>query len=226
MHVWAISSYITLYLQLLVARLRSISAVALDPRMIQISWSQPLPEEQNGITRNYTVNITVAETDRHIQLTTNNTTITAEGLHPYYNYHISVAAFTIAIGPYTVVQVVQTPQDGKELKVYNLAHVHMLLCFIYRFCMHTVPSGTPTNVQGVAISSTSIRLTWEPPQPGDWNGVIQAHNITITEVLTGRIMYFREGGHGMDSFLIVNFLHPYYTYTSVPYRQKPLGLDQ
>ena len=76
--------------------------------------------------------------------------------------------------------------------------------------MDAVPSGTPTNVQGVAISSTSIRLTWEPPQPGDQNGVIQAYNITITEVVTGRMMYFRESG--IDSILIVNFLHPYYTY--------------
>ena len=76
--------------------------------------------------------------------------------------------------------------------------------------MHAVPSGTPTNVQGVAISSTSIRLTWEPPEPGDRNGVIQAYNITITEVLTGRTMYFQEGG--MDYILIVNSLHPYYTY--------------
>jgi len=97
-----------------------ISAVALSPRRIQINWSQPLSEEQNGIIRSYTVNITVAETDRHIQLTTNNTTITAEGLHPYYNYHISVAAVTTARGPYSVNQVVQTPQDGKEMKVYNL----------------------------------------------------------------------------------------------------------
>ena len=101
--------------------------------MIQISWSLPLPEEQNGITRNYAVNITVAETDRHIQLTTNNTTITADGLHPYYTYHISVAAVTIAIGPYTEIQVVQTPQDSKEMKVYKFVHVHMLILFYILF---------------------------------------------------------------------------------------------
>ena len=76
--------------------------------------------------------------------------------------------------------------------------------------MHAVPSGTPTNVQGVATSSTSIRLTWEPPQPWDQNGVIQAYNITITEVLTGRMMYFKKSG--MNFILIVNSLHPYYTY--------------
>ena len=76
--------------------------------------------------------------------------------------------------------------------------------------MHAVPSGPPTNVQVFAISSTTIRLTWDPPQPEDQNGIIQAYNITITEVVTGRMMYFREGG--MDSLLTVNSLHPYYTY--------------
>ena len=95
---------------------QSVSAIALGPRMIRIKWSQPLPEEQNGIVQSYTVNITVAETGQHIELTTKNTTITAEGLHPYYNYHLSVAAVTIAIGPYTRVYSLQTPQDGKQTK--------------------------------------------------------------------------------------------------------------
>ena len=77
------------------------------------------------------------------------------------------------------------------------------------FNMYAVPSGTPTNVQGIAISSTSIRLTWEPPRPEDQNGVIQAYNITIIEVVTGSTVYFRNG---MNFILTVNSLHPYYTY--------------
>ena len=86
----------------------------------------------------------------------------------------------------------------------------LLLLLFYFFTMYAVPSGTPTNVQGIAISSTSIRLTWEPPRPADQNGVIQAYNITITEVVTGRMMYFRQGG--MNFLFTVNSLHPYYTY--------------
>ena len=98
---------------------QSVSASALDPRIIQINWSQPLPEEQNGIIRSYLINITVAETGQYIQLTTNKTTITAGGLHPYYNYHISVAAVTIARGPYTKVYSLQTPQDGKQMCTFS-----------------------------------------------------------------------------------------------------------
>ena len=51
-----------------------ISAVALGPRIIQIKWSQPLPEEQNGIIQSYLVNITVAKTGQRIQHTTNSNT--------------------------------------------------------------------------------------------------------------------------------------------------------
>ena len=87
----------------------------------------------------------------------------------------------------------------------------LLQCLLsFFFTMYAVPSGTPTNVQGIAISSTSIRLTWEPPRPADQNGVIQAYNIIITEVVTGRMMRFREGG--INFLLTVNSLHPYYTY--------------
>ena len=98
---------------------KDISAIALGPRIIQINWNQPLPEDQNGFIRSYMVNITMSETGQHIQLTTNSTTITAEGLHPYYNYHISVAAVTIAIGPYTKIYSLQTPQDGKQMFLYD-----------------------------------------------------------------------------------------------------------
>jgi len=37
-----------------------------------------------------------------------------------------------------------------------------------------------------------------------------AYNITITEAETGRVTYF--GKEGTGSLLIVNFLHPFYTY--------------
>ena len=91
---------------------QGLSAVASGPRAIQISWSQPLSEEQNGIIQRYAVNITTAETGQQTQLTTADTAITAENLHPYHNYRISVAAVTVATGPFSAVLSQQTPQDG------------------------------------------------------------------------------------------------------------------
>ena len=113
-----------------------ISAVALGPRKIQINWNQPLPEEQNGIIRSYLVNVTVAETGQRIELTTNSTNITATNLHPFYHYHYSVAAVTVALGPYTEIHILQTPQDGKQMSLeYKFTYVLyglmtlILLCF-------------------------------------------------------------------------------------------------
>ena len=87
--------------------------------MIQISWSQPPSKEQNGIIRSYIVNIIITKTGQQIQRTTTNTAITAENLHPYYNYRISVAAVTVATGPYSAVHSLQTEQDGKHIYTHQ-----------------------------------------------------------------------------------------------------------
>ena len=62
------------------------------------------------------MNITTAETQQHVQHTITNAVFTAENLHPHYNYHISVAAVTVATGPFSEVLSQQTPQDGKYLE--------------------------------------------------------------------------------------------------------------
>jgi len=81
---------------------------------------------------------------------------------------------------------------------------------VHLSALHAVPTGPPENVQVDAISSTSIKLAWHPPNPQDQNGIIQVYNITLTEAETGRQLNFQE--EGTESVLVVNFLHPYYTY--------------
>ena len=79
-----------------------------------MSWEPPLPEDRNGIIINYTVNITEMETGTQFQLVTDNTTITAFSLHPYYTYIYTVAAETsVGLGPYTSPRAVRMPEDGK-----------------------------------------------------------------------------------------------------------------
>jgi len=56
------------------------------------------------------------ETGQYTQNRTTNTVFTAENLHPYYNYKISVAAVTVAMGPFSAALSQQTPQDGKQLE--------------------------------------------------------------------------------------------------------------
>ena len=90
-----------------------IAAVAIGPRKIHISWSPPFSWRQNGIIRSYIVNLAVAETKEHIQLTSNSTSLTAESLHPYYSYNVTVAAVTIGVGPFSADSTAQTSEDGE-----------------------------------------------------------------------------------------------------------------
>jgi len=66
-----------------------IAAVAIGPRKIHINWGPPLSWRQNGIIWSY---LAVAETKEHTNLTSYSTSLTAESLHPYYSYNITVAA--------------------------------------------------------------------------------------------------------------------------------------
>ena len=45
---------------------------------------------------------------------------------------------------------------------------------------HTVPSGPPLNIVAVNTSSTSLWVTWEPPQATERNGIIISYTVTYT----------------------------------------------
>ena len=62
----------------------------------------------------------------------------------------------------------------------------------------------------VAISSTSIRLTWAAPLPEEVNGVITSYRITITEIEGGEVL--QQTTSASDSLIVVHSLRPYYTY--------------
>ena len=73
-----------------------------------------------------------------------------------------------------------------------------------------MPTRAPQSVEAVAVSSSSIVITWIPPLPEQQNGVIRSYYINVTELPTGII---REiVAHGDESIEIVNLLHPYYVY--------------
>ena len=80
---------------------------------VQLSWSPPPLEYQNGVIRRYNIIITNADTSQRVRETsTDQTSITVYSLHPHYNYTCSVAAYTVGVGPYTN-HPVMMPEDGK-----------------------------------------------------------------------------------------------------------------
>ena len=67
---------------------------------------------QNGIIREYRINVTEVETGRVLVFNSTSTTLTLSSLHPYYTYQCIVSAYTVAVGPYTDIFTVVTPEDG------------------------------------------------------------------------------------------------------------------
>ena len=85
---------------------------AINSTTLLVSWMPPPFEHQNGIIREYRVNITEIETGVVYRLVTAATSLTVLLLHPFYTYDCIVAAFTIAEGPYSVEVNITMPEDG------------------------------------------------------------------------------------------------------------------
>ena len=86
----------------------------IDSRSVHLSWSPPPPEHHNGVIRQFQINVTEVDTGRAYQLTSFGSSRTVSSLHPFYTYQFSVAAYTVAPGPFSVPSVQLMPQDGKE----------------------------------------------------------------------------------------------------------------
>ena len=93
----------------------AITVIALSPYSLSISWQAPPPDSQNGEIRYYTTKMLEEETDTQTWLSTSNssTNITVESLHPYYSYRVSVAAYSVGLGPYSLQTSVQMPEAGE-----------------------------------------------------------------------------------------------------------------
>ena len=93
----------------------SIVAQPIDSRTLLLAWEPPAEEEQNGIIREYFINISAAETSDEFQYQATNTTVIVEDLHPHYTYSFVISAVTIGHGPYSEAYTIQMPEDGKTL---------------------------------------------------------------------------------------------------------------
>ena len=82
----------------------------------------------------------------------------------------------------------------------------------YKLCS-TGPSGAPTNVTIVSVSATSIHLFWDHPPEDTHQGIIREYRINVTELETGTM--FREVTPAETTEVVLDSLHPYYTYEIV-----------
>ena len=88
----------------------------MDARSVQLSWAPPPPQHWNGIIIGYVIRVIGVHTDEdyHLPLT-NGTSMVIRDLHPFYTYRFSIAAQTVATGPFSIPIALQMPEAGKML---------------------------------------------------------------------------------------------------------------
>lgn len=72
----------------------------------------PPTDQQNGVIQRYVVNVTSGGTGEQLLLHSSNSSISVHNLHPFTTYYCSVAAETVAVGPFSLSVQVITPEDG------------------------------------------------------------------------------------------------------------------
>ena len=87
--------------------------MAVDSQTIELLWLPPPEEHRNGLIVRYVVNITSEERGESFQFHSMLPRFLAHTLHPFTSYSCAVAAETIAVGPFSSMVWVKTPEDGE-----------------------------------------------------------------------------------------------------------------
>jgi receptor-type tyrosine-protein phosphatase Q len=187
----------------------NVAAESLNATHAMLAWDPPPPEHQNGLIELYIIHITVTDTGKELQhMSVYNSTVIGP-LHPFYTYKFSIAAQTVAVGPFTTPVAVKMPEAA--------------------------PSGVPHNVSIYINTSSSVYVSWLPPDIQFWNGVIT--NYTIVYVNLG-VVQGKIDGDNVDQMPIVtstasipqpgqtlvNSRNP--TFVVLPLRQEGVFIDQ
>ena len=200
---------------------RNLQAVVTDSRSMFITWEPPVPEERNGILRQYVITLMSVETDEIVTTSSIGTSVTVSGLLPFTTYRCRVAAQTIATGPTSEAVLARTFEDSKY-SCNRLAvdkYLHFILCkqvsflilqssILYTF-HNPVPTAPPENLQLNPADSQTLVITWEPVAMEHTNGIITRYSVRLTELETGTILQFLVN----DTMITVSDLHPFYTYS-------------
>ena len=184
----------------------NLIATPLNSRTLHITWQPPAEEERNGIIRRYIINIKELNSGDEYQLENASTEITVQDLHPFYRYSYSVAAETVALGPFTPASIIEMPEDGMLSK----CHIEGMHIKYIVFSLTAAPSASPGNVTIANITAFSLLLRWNPPPTEYQNGIIREYLVNVTEENTER--KFQILTTSPTAELQLQFLHPHYTY--------------
>ena len=102
---------------------RSPSGTAVSTTLITLTWTPPPAIDINGEIRFYLVEVTEVITGRMFTFHAVDTFINIGPLHAGHLYSCRVAAFTIALGPFTsrfTVRSVETGKNGRKIQASSL----------------------------------------------------------------------------------------------------------
>ena len=117
---------------------QDIEPINVESRLIELMWSPPPADTHNGEIVHYIIDYTEVQTGRTSVTMSFNTTVTLGNLHPFYEYNITVTAFTVDFGPPSTSITIQTLEDGEtkryqrvgRLSMYGWRrHVHPLITY-------------------------------------------------------------------------------------------------
>ena len=170
-----------------------------------IIWAEPFKNQINGIIRKYVLKLAEVKTNtiRFINESTAQTEIIVSSLHPYYQYEVSVAAVTIATGPFSTPLSVTTNEAGKTDQCMTILPLN------YTDFPLSSYSSAPTSLIVFIISSTSLNASWNDPPPYNINGIIDYYNVKVQVSETTETVHYEAP----TKHLLLTDLHPYYTYT-------------
>lgn len=94
----------------------AVAASMVNSSGFTLTWSDPPPEDHNGIIRQYAIHITELNTGLEYTLTSVEIQTSVYFLHPFYNYTIAVSAVTNQPGPFSIPLNVRTSEHSKILK--------------------------------------------------------------------------------------------------------------
>ena len=104
-------------------------------RTINLSWSPPLPKQQNGIITSYGLSCSAGGSSATHTAIVSTTSHTFSGLEPFTSYTCSVHASTVVGDGPAAIKTVVTDEDSKLLFTiqFNWYHYSELLIISYKF---------------------------------------------------------------------------------------------
>ena len=92
---------------------QNVSVSALSPTSAYMSWLPPLREYWNGVIVRYVAHVSGVNSQEELELNVVEQSLVISGLHPFYSYQFSVAAETIAPGPFNNPITLKMPESGE-----------------------------------------------------------------------------------------------------------------